>query len=155
MMQGHFNKSLSEDEARQISAWFDGEVSPDTVAELERRCSQDSAARSEYAAVEAIDRMLGEWPAPDQTPDVRMAVLERIRGENPGTYPSTHEALRWVAGLAGGMVAGWLLLMAISVMGPDQASADDLQATRAPIVLMDESVTLAGLTWSDQIGDGQ
>ncbi len=103
-----------EDLAR-LSAWLDGELDAAADEQLEARLEREPALRGQAGQLEALDRLLADWPAPAHIPDLRPAVLARVEA----SLEPWHRRLwmlpwRHLAPTAGwamaGVLAGFMML---------------------------------------------
>lgn len=65
--------------SQQLSAWLDRELDAESARELEAELCRDTELRDEVEELRELDKALAKWPAPSVTPDLRPAVLARIR----------------------------------------------------------------------------
>ncbi|MCE5231099.1 hypothetical protein LLG95_16095 [bacterium] len=101
--------------SRQISAWIDCELDAESSRELEEQMRHDPELRGEVESLRELDKALAQWPAPPVTPDLRPAVLARIRKEkSAGVWRRLCDGWGDLATTAGwataGLLAGFILM---------------------------------------------
>lgn len=131
----------------QVSKWLDRELDAETSRELEHRMDEDAGLRREADEFRRLDEALAQWPAPEQTPDLRPAVLARIRRERSASI--WHRMLvGWseIAAMAGwaaaGMIVGFIWLSQLHA--PVHTAADSVDSEVVVTMMMPQDVVGAG-----------
>ena len=147
---------LSPRRERELSAWFDAELTPDRVRVLCEDFETDDALHAAYDELQACDDLLDCWAAPKALPDVREAIRHRVQAENssdPRTrHPRTESmvAVRTgviaAAGLALGFFLGSSLQSRQMAQAMSEAESVDPQAQiLAPVPTFDRPFELASM----------
>lgn len=93
---------MSGHDEEQLSALHDGELQGDELAAAERLLAASAAARETMDEFAELRGMLNALPRPSAPPELRSAVLNRIRAEQPvvaapPTRRRIHPAVPWAA----------------------------------------------------------
>ena len=139
------NPNRPDDELlRKLSALRDGELPPREAERLRRRLAADESARRAWEELEALDELLGQWPAPPVA-DVRGAVMARVRQDlanSSGARPRRWVPLAWAATwMLGGVLTGLSLWTGIDQRINDQIAAENLSQDMTLSMIMTEDWT--------------
>lgn len=75
------NHEQDDERARRLSVWLDRELDAETSRALEEELRRDVELQERVEELRELDTALAQWPAPPVTPDLRPAVLARVRAE--------------------------------------------------------------------------
>ncbi|MDR7537862.1 MAG: zf-HC2 domain-containing protein [Armatimonadota bacterium] len=67
---------------QQLSAYLDGELTPDRAAEVREHLAGCAACQADLQALRAVKRLLGALRAPEPAPDLEAAILARVERES-------------------------------------------------------------------------
>jgi anti-sigma factor RsiW len=67
---------------RQLSAYLDGELTPDWAAEVRGHLADCAACRADLETLRATKRLLEALPAPQPLPGLEAAILRRVERES-------------------------------------------------------------------------
>lgn len=136
----------SEDRLRRLSSMLDGELPKDEAQGLARDLAGDAALRHEYEELQALDDLLGRWPAAPVA-DVRGVVMARVRADLDRAAKHPLRAWRW-AGLAwaatwvmGGMLTGLTLWTGVNRHIDAQIAAENMAQDMTISMIMTEDWT--------------
>ena len=140
------NQPDSQDSFRLLSSFIDGELSGEEAQRLEARLASDPTLRQEREELEALDDLLGQWPAPPLT-DVRGAVMARVQGDlallaarrpQPRRWASLAWAATWVIG---GVLTGITFWTGINHRVNEQLAAESMAQDMTMAMIMTEDWT--------------
>lgn len=109
--------TLEED----LSAWIDGELTPERESELRERLASDPVLAARLAELEAVSEQLRALPVPQPSPALRDTIrtsLDDERARRPG----------WVAPLATGVALAASLVLYFAVAPGGGGSEELLEA---------------------------
>jgi hypothetical protein len=98
--------SFSQLDLEKISAWMDGELSPEQEREVQQRIDDDVEWAQAYRQLQEVDKALGQWDVP-AIPDGLASKIIR----NTKHKPLLLRAAKWVAPLATAAVIVLMVLV--------------------------------------------
>ena len=131
----------------KLSALLDGELAWKSAAPA-GAAGRDVPLRRAFEELEALDAMLGQWPAPPLA-DVRGAVMARVRGElekeqvrTPAIPGRRWAAVAWAASwVVGGMLTGAVFWTAVNHRIEERLAAESMAQDMALSMIMTEDWT--------------
>lgn len=103
--------------SQRLSAWLDCELDAESSRGLVEELRHDPELREQVEELRELDKALAQWPAPPVSPDLRSAVLARIRKDLAASIwrrmRSVWGDLATTAGwAAAGVMVGFILMTA-------------------------------------------
>jgi hypothetical protein len=106
-----------------LSAYLDGEISPDERARVERRLERDPRAREQVEDFRRLSQIFAGLPRTELPASFAGEVLQlaerRMLIPEGSVRPARGRASRWVLGAAASMAAAAALLLIIQAIAPD------------------------------------
>lgn len=139
--------------SQKLSAWLDRELDAESSRELESVLHRDPELQEQAAELRALDKALAQWPAPPVSPDLRPAVLSRVRKDmTAGVWQrmrSVWSDLVQTAGwAAAGVTVGLILLTAWN--GPQRIPAESSEEMAIAMMMPQNIVATADNTSQEE-----
>jgi hypothetical protein len=98
-----------------LSAWLDGELTPEESADLEAELQRDPALRAELAGLEGVVRLLREQGPAEAPAGFHAAVMDRVEREHP---VERFDLLRWLTARWESLAIGLAAVAAVALAMP-------------------------------------
>lgn len=94
---------LSQSDQERLSAWMDGELTPDEAEIVARRVETDTAWSEAHKQLQSLDATLSQWQAPPPPADLAERVLSHARRK---PEPVVYRLTRWALSAAAVLLIG-------------------------------------------------
>src|SRR5262245_51346713 len=107
-----------------LSAYLDGELSPDERARVERRLERDPRAREQVEDFRRLSQLFAGLPRTELPASFASEVLQlaerRMLIPDGAAGPARQRASRWLLGAVASMAAAAALLLIVQAIAPDR-----------------------------------